>query len=130
VKRAELRAWAARASLIGGTLACVLLLRPQLPREQELAFKLANGPAEQLEVSWTPDSENEPQGGFSMKLAPKSSRILRHTAELANGPYRFDIVVTRVQVSGEPVAAQADPPTTSYVRRVTLEGVPTTIHLP
>jgi len=101
-----------------------------LPREQELAFKLANGPAEQLEVSWTPDSENEPQGGFSMKLAPKSSRILRHTAELANGPYRFDIVVTRVQVSGEPVAAQADPPTTSYVRRVTLEGVPTTIHLP
>jgi len=130
VKRAELRAWAARASLIGGTLACLLLLRPRVPREQELAFKLTNGSAQQLEVSWTPDSESEPQGGFSMNLGPKASRTVRHTADLANGPYRFDIVVTRVQVSGAPAAAQADPPTTSYVRRVTLEGLPTTIHLP
>ncbi|MDX2054087.1 MAG: hypothetical protein SFV15_16935 [Polyangiaceae bacterium] len=131
------RSLVGRASLLGGVLALVTLIGPRMPHEQELAFNLGKAEAQQLEVSWTPESEVEAQGGFSLNLAAKPSRIVRHTAELPNGSYRFDIVVTPSPIAPAVEAKQASnssptpsASTTTYVRRVTLEGGPTTIHLP
>lgn len=125
-----LRPWAGRATLLGGTLGFIVLVSPKVPREQELAFRLGQSSAEELMVSWTPDAEIEPQGGFSLNLGARGPATVRHIVSLPNGQYRFDIAVTRAYTAAAAAPLTSPQRTTHYVRRVTLDGDPTTIHLP
>lgn len=130
MRSSALGPWVARLGLMGVVVGAAFFLGPQLPHEQHLAFAVGQRGAKRLEVHWTPASEVEPQGGFSMNLGSQATEMIRHTTDLPNGDYRFEIAVTHPP---EPARALAEPgasETTNYVRRVTLEGGATTIHLP
>jgi hypothetical protein len=118
------RARAARIALVLGFVAAAAVLMRHAPAEQELVFRLDDGPGAVREISatWRPEGDREASGGVELRFDARAPRTVRHRVSLPNGRYDLDVEVVRQ----EPDAALSHTTTT---RRVNLEGGETVIPL-
>ncbi|HMJ10409.1 MAG TPA: hypothetical protein VK524_03330 [Polyangiaceae bacterium] len=142
------RARLARLLLFGGVAVAVVSLLPSVPREQILLFRLQERElVRELRATWSVPGR-EPEGGVTLHFSEAAPHTVRHSVSLPNGSYVLDVRVERAESpSGsrahtpgfDSVAGQGpsrvgselrqEPPTTTYVRRVSLEGGETVIRL-
>jgi hypothetical protein len=145
----EWRARLARLLLFGGLAGAVAVILPALPREQILSFRLEERElVEELRATWSVEGREQPEGGVTLHFSGSPPRTVRHTVSLPNGPYVLDISVRHADdprsgqthakatdsVAGEAPSRvgselRREPATTTYVRRVNLEGGETIIRL-
>jgi hypothetical protein len=148
----EAPAWRARFArllLFGGLAVAVVALLPSVPREQVLLIRLQERElVRELRASWSTPAEGESGGGFTLHFSEAAPHTVRHTVSLPNGSYVFDIAVDHAESprggqahtpGRDSVAGKApsrvgselrqEPTTTTYVRRVSLDGGETVIRL-
>jgi hypothetical protein len=138
--------------IMAGVATVVALLLPSVPREQILVFRVEDHVGiERLEASWARQDKQETLGGISLHFPDTAPRFIRHTLSVPNGAYVIDVRLhardrafskERAGKAASPsdsVAGEAPggvgsdvrdgPPTTTFVRRVNLEGGETVIRL-
>ena len=120
------RTWLGRAILmVGVALVAGQLLPGFIASRQEVKFDFGDDrrPVNQLTFTWTREDGDPIQGGATLTLAASHpSSPLSHTLQVPNGRYRFELRVERTDAQGRPTHVD-------YVRRVALEGQPTTLLL-
>jgi hypothetical protein len=106
--------------LLLGLVIVVSQIVSRAPSEQKLVFRLGEQASRlrQLDVSWTPEGEEQPLGAVALRFDSGAPREVRHALSVPDGRYTLEI---RLQSTGAVPAF--------HTRRLMLEGGETTISL-
>ena len=119
------RTWLSRAVLmVGVALVAAQLLPGLIASRQVVMFDFGHDRrrVKQLTFTWTREGGDPIQGGATLTPPLHHLEPLSHSFRVPDGLYRFELTVERTDAQGR--STNVD-----YVRRVALEGHPTTLLL-
>ena len=119
------RSWLGRASLVIGAALVAAQLLPALTANHQVIrfdFGQQSHPVTQVAFTWTQEGDDPLHGGATLTPLADDSEPLSHAFRVPDGLYRFDLQVERTDAQGHRTQ-------TNYVRRVALDGNPTTLLL-
>jgi len=114
----KLKAWLARAVLVGGVAFVASYVARSAPHEQTIAVRLSGREPTSLEGAITRLGDDEPTAGFSQNFPNAAPRVVRHTFSAQNGTY-IVVITFKERSAGDlnPISTE-----TTFERRVSLVG--------
>lgn len=114
----KLKAWLARAVLVGGVAFVASYVGRSAPHDQTIAVRSRGRELMSVEGAITRLGDDEPTAGFSQTFPERAPSVVRHTFSAQNGTY-IVVITLKERLAGDlnPISAE-----TTFERRVSLVG--------